>query len=199
MKRIFLVVLIYGLAVFTVVGQEAETQPYITINVGVEMDGIEAAAGDVANASKQLAESLSQLSAHPDLTQEQREHIVSVLGKVDVIANEMNQSVMQLPAAVESSGKPVLEVAEQLGSEAKWILIVAALVLVFILLAALAAVYFLIIAPSGRLLVTTTGQLNSMATALKTAATLVESTSVQNERILLQLEAQQAKRNGTPD
>ena len=158
--------------------------PYVTMNVGVEISGMQQAAEQAAHGLVLIGESLDEIAKNHELSPEQRAHVEQSLKRVDHLGQNLNSTLEKIPGTLERSIAPMVTAGKDLSKEIKLILILLAVLLVLIILAALVAIYYFVLAPATRAIVETTGLLNDLAKTLETTAQIVESSSEQNIRIL---------------
>ena len=160
-----------------------ETHPdssYVTVNIGVELGGLEKAAEEAAQGITLIGESLESLASHPELTPEQRERMGNVLSQIEQLSQSFSLTVDQMPDTMEKSLVPVVEAGDRLSSEIKVIVVIAAIAIVLIILVALALGYYFVLAPGTQAVIRTTGLLDDLAKTLEKTAEIVESSSKQN-------------------
>ncbi len=160
-----------------------ETHPkssYITMNIDVELGGLEKAASEAAQGIVLIGESLNSLASHPELTPEQRERMDQVLSRVDQLSQSLSLTVKQLPDTVEQSILPVVKAGDKLSREIKWIIVVTSIAIILIILATLAIAYYYVLAPGTKAVVKTASLLDELANTLEKTAEIVETTSKQN-------------------
>ena len=161
---------------------------YITMNIDVELGGLEKAAGEAALGIVLIGESLNILASHPDLTPEQRERMILVLSRVDQLSQSLSLTVKQLPDTVEQSILPVVKAGDKLSSEIKWIIVVTSIAIILIILAALAIAYYYVLAPGTKAVIKTASLLDELANTLEKTAEIVETSSKQNLLVIENLQ-----------
>ena len=165
----------------------AEIDPqssYITVNVGVELSGLEKAAQQAAQGITLIGESLNSLASLPELTPGQLERMNQVLSQVNQLSQSLSLTVDQLPETMERSLTPVVEAGDRLSSEIKLIIVVSAIAIVLIILAALVMVYYFVLTPGTKAVIRTTALLDELASTLEKTAKIVEVSSNQNLKVL---------------
>jgi len=178
------------------VEQEADAQnPYVTMNIGVEIDGLEQAAEQAAQGLILIGQALQELADDPDLSAERQEKISHAIIRVGELSQSMASSLDHLPDTVEQGMKPVVSATNELSSQIKRIVIITAIALMLVILAAMAAVYHFVLAPGTRSLIKTANLLDELANALKTTAQIVEVTSQQNLQVMEQVQKVQQQSN----
>jgi hypothetical protein len=165
--------------------KEVNTQtPYITMNIGVEIAGLEKAAKEAAEGLNLIGESLQNLADKPELTPEHQKQIKQTLTRIDVLGQSLTLVVEQLPATVEKSMAPVVKASNELSSQIKRIVIITSIALILIVLTTLAAVYYFILAPGTRSVIKTANLLDELANTLKATAEIVEISSERNLQVM---------------
>jgi len=187
-----------GLDASSVAGGETHKQtPYITMNIGVEIAGLETAAEEAAQGLNLIGEALHELASNPELTAEHHQQIQQALSRVDELGQSLTIVVEQLPATVDKSVAPVVNASNELSSQIKRTVIITAVALILIMLAALAAVYYFVLAPGTRSVIKTATLLDELANTLKTTAEIVEISSERNLQVMEEVRkvGQQSKEN----
>lgn len=165
--------------------KEVNTQtPYITMNIGVEIAGLEKAAKEAAEGLNLIGESLQNLADNPELTPEHNKQIKQTLTRIDELGQSLTLVVEQLPATVEKSMAPVVKASNELSSQIKRIVIITSIALILIILTTLAAVYYFILAPGTRSVIKTANLLDELANTLKATAEIVEISSERNLQVM---------------
>jgi len=167
---------------------------FITMNIDVELGGLQKAASEVAQGFVSIGESLSNLANHPELTPEQRERMDQVLSNINQLSQSLSLTVEQLPDTVEKSIIPVVEAGHKLSSEIKWIVVITSISIILIILAALAVVYYFLLAPSTKAVIRIASQLDELAKTLEKTAEIVETSSKQNLLVIKNLQIMADKR-----
>lgn len=177
-----LMLLLTGTAHATSQGETGRSTPtpYVSMNIGVEISGLERAAEEAAQGLTLIGESLGKLADNHELTPEQNQQIQQTLLRVDELGQNLNQTLNQVPGTVERGLTPIVTAGNELSDQLKQILIIACVVLILIILAALAAVYYFVLAPATRSIIETAGLLNDLANTLETTANIVDKASEQN-------------------
>ena len=171
--------------------------PYVSMNVGVEISGMQQAAEQAAQGLVLIGESLDEIAKNHELSPEQRKRIEQSLKHVDQLGQSLNATLERIPGTLERSIAPLVTAGQNLGNEIRLIAILLSVLLLLILLAALAAFYYFVLAPATRAIVETTGLLNDLAQTLETTARIVETSSNQNVRILEEMHTLTAKAQDT--
>ncbi len=190
MKRLFAYLFLLSALVFPVLGAYAAAdveKSFVTLNVGVELGGVEAAVVDAAEGLTLIGESLNTLASNPELTEQQRERIMQTLSRLDQLSTNLNSGMKQLPETVRKGMVPIADAGGQLSSQVKKIIIITAVVLILFIIVALLAVYYFVLAPGTRSVIETTELLNKLANTLESTAQIVEKSSQQNLRVLAEL------------
>ena len=171
-------------------GQGSEQEaPVVTLNVGVELDGLEAAAREAADGINLIGESIGLLATNPDLSPEQRERFDQVLHRVEQLSESLGMTVEKVPGTLREGMVPLVEAGDALAREIKWIVAVAATAIALIILAAFALFYFFVLAPGAKSVVETARVLDSLAENLNKTAELVETSTRQNAAVARELKA----------
>ncbi|MCP4010212.1 MAG: hypothetical protein GY726_11955 [Proteobacteria bacterium] len=174
-----------GLDAGSVSGGAAEKQtPYISMNIGVEIAGLETAAEEAAQGLNLIGEALYELANNPELTEEHHQQIEQALSRVDELGKSLTLVVEQLPDTVDKSMAPVVNASNELSSQIKRTVILTAIALILIMLVALAAVYYFVLAPGTRSVIKTATLLDELANTLKTTAEIVEISSERNLQVM---------------
>ncbi|GAD02198.1 hypothetical protein [Agarivorans albus] len=158
--------------------------PQLNMQLQVEVIGIDKAAAQASQALRAIADSVNQLASNPELSPEQQQHFQQTLNAVEQLSQQLDSSLKQLPDTVAQSTKPIVNLADKLSSEVQFWVMIILISLVIIIIVALLAIYFSVLAPTSRAVLSATGQLNQLASSLKTTAELVEKTAAQNQHLL---------------
>lgn len=161
--------------------------PHVTLNFGVEISGLEQAAGQAAQGLILIGDSLDKIASNHELTPEQHELVQQALARVEELGQTFNQTVEQLPGTVEKSIAPMVSAGKDFTAQIRLIVIITAIGLVLIVLATLVAIYHLVLAPATHSISETVGQLNRLAKTLESTAKIVDKSSEQNQRVLEEL------------
>ncbi|MEE1674726.1 hypothetical protein SNR37_004170 [Agarivorans aestuarii] len=161
--------------------------PQLNMQLQVEVVGIDKAAAQASQALRDIADSVNHLASNPELSPEQQQHFKQTLNAVEQLSQQLDSSLKQLPDTVAQSTKPIVNLADKLSSEVQFWVMIILVSLVIIIIVALLAIYFGVLAPTSRAVLSATGQLNQLASSLKTTAELVEKTSAQNQHLLERL------------
>ena len=161
--------------------------PHVTLNFGVEISGLEQAAGQAAQGLILIGDSLDKIASNHELTPEQHELVQQALARVEELGQTFNQTVEQLPGAVEKSIAPMVNAGKDFTAQIRLIVIITAIGLVFIILAALVAVYHFVLAPATHSISETAGLLSKLSKTLESTAKIVDKSSEQNQRVLEEL------------
>lgn len=99
-----------ALAALTALAAAPETvasSPYVTVNLGIEVNALEQAARDTAAATRELASAVGSMAESPSLSADQRARLMDVVGRVDTLSARVVTAVDRLPDAVRESGEPL--------------------------------------------------------------------------------------------
>ncbi len=174
---------------------DAGSQPYLSMNVGIEVSGLERAAEQAAEGLTLIGESLDKLAENQELTPEQNRQVQLTLARVEDLGDNLSLAIEQLPGTVEKGFEPVVNATQALSDQARQILIIACIALVLIILAALASVYYFVLAPATRSIVETAELLYRLANTLESTAHIVETASQQNREVMNDLRSLQPRTN----
>ena len=158
--------------------------PHVTLNIGVEISGLERAARQAAQGLVSIGESLDKIANNHELTGEQYELLQQTLARVDELGQNLNLTVGQLPGTVEKSIAPMVNAGKDFTAQIRLIVILTAIGLVIIILATLVAIYHFVLAPATSSISETAGLLNKLAKTLESTAKIVDKSSEQNQRVL---------------
>lgn len=164
--------------------ENPQQTPYISMNVDIQVNGLEDAAVQAAEGLELIGSSLRNIADHQELSPEHQKQISQSLSHMDKLSQSLALAVDQMPITVEKSLAPVIEVSNQLSEEIKNIIIIASIVLILIILSALMALYYFVLAPGAQSIVKTTRLLGELADTLKTTADIVEISSERNLQVM---------------
>jgi len=160
----------------------------IVMNVGIEINGLEAAAVQAAEGLKLIGESLRDIANHPEISPERQKLLEQSLNRINQLSQSLTVSIEQLPTTVDKSMAPVVKVSNQLSDKIKKIIIIASIALILIILIALIAVYYLVLAPSTQAVIQTTKLLGELADTLESTANIVEAASERNLLVMEEIQ-----------
>lgn len=158
--------------------------PYVSINIGIEIDGLEAAAVQATEGLELIGKSLRDIADHPELSPQRQKQLEQSLSRINQLSQSLTVSIEQLPTTVEKSMAPMLKVSHQLSGKIKQIIIIASIALILIILIALVAVYYFVLAPSTQAVIKTTKLLGELADTLESTANIVETASERNLQVM---------------
>lgn len=173
--------------------QEANPQGLVTINVGVDLTGLEAPAVKASEALIVLSKSITQLSQGEHLSEAEQQQIKLMAEQVAQLSSTLDTTVKQIPQVLEQASQPVVASSQTLLNDIKWVVIGVLIALLVVLVALLVAVYYTVLQPSRHLLVDTTEQFNKLAAAMESTAKSVELSGQYHQSILQHLQRTEAK------
>ena len=162
--------------------------PDIVMSVGIEINGLEAAAEQAAEGLKLIGESLRDIADHPEISPERQKLLEQSLNRINQLSQSLTVSIEQLPTTVEKSMAPVINVSNQLSGKIKKTIIIASIALILIILIALVAVYYFVLAPSTQAVIQTTRLLGELADTLESTANIVETSSERNLQVMEEIQ-----------
>lgn len=165
-------------------GEASLHSPYVTLNIGVEMDGLERAANEASQGLMLIGESLQEIANHDELTPEQHQRIDDVLGQVEQFGVSLTNAMDMLPETVEQGMVPLENTGKELAADARRVILIAVIAIIIILLAAFAIVYYFVLAPGANSVVKTAKLLDEITENLKRTAEIVEISSNQNLMVM---------------
>ncbi|MFO6423565.1 hypothetical protein [Motilimonas sp. KMU-193] len=166
----------------------ASKQGLVTVNVGVDLTGLEAPAVQASQALVVLSESITQLSQGEHLSEAEQQQVKLMAEQVAQLSSTLDNTVKQLPQVIEQASQPVVASTQTILNDIKWIVIAVLIVVLLVLVALLIAVYYSVLQPTRRLLVDTTEQFNILASAMEQTAKSVELSGQYHQAILQQLQ-----------
>lgn len=174
-KQVFF--LLFFLSFVVQAQEKAIDNKYITVNVGVDINGIERAAENLKLASSELSGAIRQLAENPELQPEQQHHLNTILQQLTNISQTFNDSIKLLPESIAATKEPITETTLAIKTEIRSLLITTAAILFALFAAAVFTIFWLVIRPSKRILLDTSSNFAQIATALEKTAALVEKTN----------------------
>ncbi|MCO4773981.1 MAG: hypothetical protein KDA24_28365 [Deltaproteobacteria bacterium] len=172
------------------------TTPYVSVQVGVELQSLESAAWEVAASVDNLAVSMQTMTASPSLSEEQKAELMAVMERVDLLSERVTAAVEQLPEAVEGSRAPLTGIASDLAHEVRRTVVLALGAVVVVVVLALLAMYFFTIRPTGQALSALVGRLAGLAKSVEDSVNLVAETNAVQLELARILEAQREAIDG---
>ena len=157
---------------------EPKDDAYVRINVGVETAGLTLAADKMVVATHELAQSIRLLAENPNMSAEQQQLLSQTLLKVGDISTSVNQTLVELPKAmqgiVDRNREPVFNLVEGIGDQLTATLAVLGLLLILLLAAVLALFYQFVLKPIQSAMVTSSNNLSVLSQSLQHTAQLVD-------------------------
>lgn len=169
--------------------QAQESDPFVSVNMTLELGGIEQAIQDTRQSLDTIGSALSDISKSENLSPEQQTILGDTINNLNQLVVLSKQSVEALPQTFEQS-KQVLDTNSQrflddLRFQA--LLIIAAVGVVII--AIIGAIFWFVLKPMQSTLVDTTKNISSMASAIKSTAEALDAVSKQQHEIAQRLES----------
>lgn len=155
--------------------QPALASSYLNINVGVDIDGLVLAADRITAATQELADSIKELAQNPNLSPEQQKELHGTLIKMSEISMSLNSAIVQLPAVVEKSRRPLLNTLDDLGTSIVWTFAAMGFALLLLLVGSFWLLYRFILFPIQTAIVTTSNNLSVLSQSLQHTAVLVDN------------------------
>lgn len=153
---------------------EVTSQPYLSINVGVETAGLEQNANNMVAATDKLAESIHQLAANPELSPEQQLQLSHTLEKVGQISESIQKTVIALPEVIADSRPPIMSGIEMAGNEIASTLFWLGAIFITLIALLLWLFYLWILKPVQAAIVTTSSNISILSESLQHTAKLVD-------------------------
>lgn len=179
--------------------------PYVTLNVGLELNTLERAAQDTAQATKELASAVRSVAASPSLSEEQKAQLMTVVSRVDSLSGRVAAAMDRMPAAVRETREPLTALGNKLAFELRLTLVGVIALLLILIVGILWGLYAFVLRPGRALITGITSGIGSMARSLERSAELVaEANKIQLElakalNALEALRAAQAKGTVAPN
>ncbi|MCE0555396.1 hypothetical protein [Motilimonas sp. E26] len=167
-----------------------EKDGLVNINVGVDLTGFEQPAAQVAQALADIAETMSDMSARPELTSEEKQQVLNMMSQIETLTVTLDNSLIKLPSLVEQASLPIVESSQTFLGDLKVTVILILIALFVVICLALYACYYLLLRPTKDLLIGTIGELNQLASAMENTAKIVELSGQHHATILAAIERQ---------
>ncbi|RTZ18120.1 hypothetical protein EJ063_04855 [Vibrio aquaticus] len=170
--------------------EQIEHEPsFVTVNMTLEVDGIEQAIHDTRQSLDTIGSALGDIAESDSLSLEQQERLAETIENLNQVVTLSKESVAGLPEAFQQSKQILQTNSQQFLHDLKvQILVVVALIGV-VIIAIIAAIFWFVLRPMQSTLVETTHNISSMAGAIKTTAQALEAISDQQQAISERLES----------
>lgn len=170
--------------------EQVEHEPsFVTVNMTLEVDGIEQAIHDTRQSLDTIGSALGDIAESDSLSLEQQERLAETIENLNQVVTLSKESVAGLPEAFQQSKQILQTNSQQFLHDLKvQILVVVALIGV-VIIAIIAAIFWFVLRPMQSTLVETTHNISSMAGAIKTTAQALEAISDQQQAISERLES----------
>lgn len=164
------------------------TEPFFTLNMTLELDGVERALDDTRHSLDQIGHALNNIAEGDNLTSAQQQQLDQTIDNLNQLVVLSKRSVESLPQAYQDSKQVLATNSERFLSELRQQVLLVVSLVGAILIAILVAIAWFILRPVQQAVTKTTGNLSSMAEAIKTTAQALEAISSQQQQLATQLE-----------
>ncbi|MEL7292388.1 MAG: hypothetical protein AAGJ78_03720 [Pseudomonadota bacterium] len=177
-----------------------QTEPFFTLNMTLELDGVERALDDTRHSLDQIGHALNNIAEGDNLTSAQQQQLDQTIDNLNQLVVLSRRSVESLPQAYQDSKQVLATSSERFLSELRQQVLLVVSLVGAILIAILVAIAWFILRPVQHAVTKTTGNLSSMAEAIKTTAQALEAISNQQQQLATQLEQidQRSDQSSTP-
>ena len=179
---------------------DGKADAFINVNMSLELDGIEKALVNTNQSLEHIGDALDKIARSDNLTPEQKATLTQTITGLQQLVDVSKQSVESLPSAFQKSQQSIAAQSRIFLDDLQFkvLLTISAVGLVIILI--IAAIGWCILRPMQASLVQATQNMSSMAGAIKTTASALDSISLQQHDIAERLEScQQIKRDNLAD
>ena len=169
--------------------QPQETDPFVSVNMTLELGGIEQAIQDTRQSLDTIGSALSDISKSENLSSEQQAILGDTIDNLNQLVVLSKQSVETLPKTFEQSKQALDTNSQRFLDDLRFqaLLIIAAVGVVII--AIIGAIFWFVLRPMQSTLVETTKNISSMAGAIKSTAEALDAISNQQQDIAQRLES----------
>ncbi|USD66808.1 hypothetical protein [Vibrio sp. SCSIO 43136] len=186
--RIFACLLaLFSMATFA---EDQTETALVNFNVTLELDGIERAIGQTSQSLDAVADGLKSVGENAHLTTEQQKLLEDTVQNINQLVRVSQDSMQALPQTIEQSAQTINQTSQDFleSLELKIIIIMVAALLVILM--AIVGIYWLVLRPMQNGIVNVTGNLSSMANAIKTTSQSLEKCAENQQLIQRQLDKQ---------
>lgn len=163
-------------------------EPFFTLNMTLELDGVERALDDTRHSLDQIGHALNKIAESDNLTTAQQQQLDQTIDNLNQLVVLSRRSVESLPQAYQDSKQVLATNSERFLSELRQQVLLVVSLVGAILIAILLVIAWFILRPVQHAVAKTTGNLSSMAEAIKTTAQALEAISNQQQQLATQLE-----------
>ena len=169
--------------------QAQESDPFVSVNMTLELGGIEQAIQDTRQSLDTIGSALSDISKSENLSPEQQTILGDTINNLNQLVVLSKQSVEALPQTFEQSKQALDTNSQRFLDDLRFqaLLIIAAVGVVII--AIIGAIFWFVLKPMQSTLVDTTKNISSMASAIKSTAEALDAVSKQQHEIAQRLES----------
>lgn len=169
--------------------QAQENDPFVSVNMTLELGGIEQAIQDTRQSLDTIGSALSDISKSENLSPEQQTLLGDTINNLNQLVVLSKQSVEALPQTFEQSKQALDTNSQRFLDDLRFqaLLIIAAVGVVII--AIIGAIFWFVLKPMQSTLVDTTKNISSMASAIKSTAEALDAVSKQQHEIAQRLES----------
>lgn len=191
-KILFFIVVLVNVAVGSVRAEEEiseRTEPFINVNMVLEMEGIETSVKDIQGSFQSISDSLELIANNESLSLEQQALLSETVINLNQLITVSSDSVRALPVAKQV----VQEKSEAFFTELKFNIMLVIIAIAVVLIVVIACIYWLVLRPMQSTVVQATSNISTMATAIKTTAQALESSTDKQQQIWKELEKGNSK------
>ncbi|MBU2897294.1 hypothetical protein [Vibrio hepatarius] len=185
--------------IFALVSCFAAAQPvdddkadaFINVNMTLELDGIEKALDNTNQSLENIGDALDKIAHSENLTPEQQGVLKQTVESLNQLVDASKQSVESLPSAFQQSKQAIAGQSRLFLDDLQFKVLLTISVIGLLVILIIAAIGWCILRPMQSSLVKASQNMASMAGAIKTTASALDSISLQQHDIAERLEKYQ--------
>lgn len=162
-----------------------ESEPFVNVNMVLELDGIEASVQDIQGSFASISDSLAMIASSDSLTAEQQQLLSDTVENLNRLITVSRDSVKALPVAKQV----VQQNSQDFFDEVKFNLMLVIALIALVLIAVIGCIYWLVLKPMQTTVVQATANISTMAVAIRTTAQALESSTEKQQQIWQEIES----------
>ena len=167
---------------------DGEVDAFINVNMSLELDGIEKALGNTNQSLENIGDALDKIAHSENLTPEQQGVLKQTVESLNQLVDVSKQSVESLPSAFQQSKQAIAAQSRIFLDDLQFKVLLTISVIGLVVILIIAAIGWCILRPMQSSLVKASQNMASMAGAIKTTASALDSISLQQHEIAQRLE-----------
>lgn len=161
---------------------------FINVNMSLELDGIEKALDNTNQSLEHIGDALDKIARSDNLTPEEKHTLKQTITGLHQLVDVSKQSVESLPSAFQQSQQSIAAQGRVFLDDLQFKVLLSISAIGVAVLLIIAAIGWCILRPMQSSLLKVTQNLSSMAEAIKTTASALDSISLQQHDIAQRLD-----------